>query len=45
VAPLGGKILFKDLQYTTQNANLRVIDGQIQISWWLLFKQRWKTST
>lgn len=38
IAPLGGKILFRNLQFTTKDYSIYMIDGIIIISWWNLLR-------
>lgn len=42
IAPLGGKIMFKNLIYTTKNASLHIFDGYFVINWWSLLKRKWR---
>ncbi|EFC42477.1 predicted protein [Naegleria gruberi] len=41
-APLGGKILFRGVQYTTKNGSLQIIDGYIEVYWWFIIKSTWQ---
>lgn len=43
-SPLGGKILFRNVQYTTKNGSLHIIDGYIEIYWWFIIKSTWQKS-
>ncbi|KAG2375191.1 hypothetical protein C9374_010195 [Naegleria lovaniensis] len=43
-SPLGGKILFRNVQYTTKNGSLHIIDGYIEIYWWFILTSTWQKS-
>ena len=34
IAPLAGRIFFKDLRYTTKNMEVKVVDGYITLKWY-----------
>lgn len=37
--------MFRDLRYITENALLSILDGYIEVTWWVLLKLAWKNST
>ncbi|KAL9658548.1 hypothetical protein ABK040_006087 [Willaertia magna] len=40
-APLGGKVLFRNIKYITKNGALNIIEGYIEIYWWQIIRRNW----